>query len=66
MTTYAEAGRALRHACAKRDLLAAEHGPRAVAEAAMWPGHPLGVDGIEQYYRALQDRERERLGRKAA
>jgi hypothetical protein len=31
----------------------------------MWPGH-RPAEETEAYYRALQDRERERLGRKAA
>lgn len=39
--------------------LAAAQGPRAVAEAAWYPGHPLGtVDAIEACYRQLQDEAR--------
>jgi cation transport regulator ChaB len=62
-----EAGQALRDACGQRDQLGAERGATAVAQAAWHPGHRLGsVEAIEQYYRGLQRRELERLGRKVA
>jgi len=43
----------------ERDMLAATDGPRAVAEAAWYPGHPLGtVVAIQAHYEQLQVRAR--------
>ena len=48
-------------------MLAATHGTRAVAEAAWYPGHPLGtVDAIQARYEELQEEARQRLRQKAA
>jgi len=50
-----------RDAEGERDELAATGGPRAVAEAAWYPGHPLGtVEAIERRYRQMQDEARHR------
>ncbi len=56
---YDEAITGLAHtyvdACRERDVLAARHGSRAVAEAAWYPGHPLGtVDAIQARYEELR------------
>jgi hypothetical protein len=64
-TAISEAAGIFAQSRCDRDQLAADHGPRAVAEAAMWPGH-RPVRETEALYRALQDRERKRVGRKAA
>lgn len=41
-------------ACRDTDELAATRGTRAVAEAAWYPGHPLGtVEAIQASYEAL-------------
>lgn len=54
-------------ACYERDLLAATHGTRAVAEAAWYPGHPLGsVDAIQARYEELQEQARAAQVRGAA
>jgi hypothetical protein len=51
------AARILRDASAERDALASSEGPRAVGEAAYWPGHPLGSpEAIAQSYRDMRDR----------
>jgi len=45
----------LRDASAERDALASSEGPRAVAEAAYYPGHPAGsAAAIERLYRDMQ------------
>jgi hypothetical protein len=54
------AAQVLADACHERDLLAATHGTRAVAEAAWYPGHPLGtVDAIQSRYEELRDQARQ-------
>jgi hypothetical protein len=46
-------------ACYEEDLLAATQGTRALAEAAYYPGHPLGsVEAIEARYIELRERAR--------
>jgi hypothetical protein len=56
------AGRILAQASYDRDMLAATHGTRAVAEAAWYPGHPLGsIDAIQARYEQLQERARQQL-----
>jgi hypothetical protein len=48
--------RILRDASAERDALASSEGPRAVADAAHYPGHPAGsAEAIERQYRARQN-----------
>jgi hypothetical protein len=50
------AARVLRDASAERDALASSEGPRAVADAAHYPGHPAGsAEAIEQQFRAMQN-----------
>jgi hypothetical protein len=57
----ARAGQVLAQARYERDLLAATAGTRAVAEAAWYPGHPLGtVDAIQARYEELQEQARHR------
>jgi hypothetical protein len=54
-----QAAQILVDACYQRDMLAATHGTRAVAEAAWYPGHPLGsIDAIQAAYEARQQQAR--------
>lgn len=55
----AAAAKVLARARRERDMLAAAHGTRAVAEAAWYPGHPLGsVEAIEASYTGLREQAR--------
>jgi hypothetical protein len=50
-------------ACLEEDLLAATQGTRALAEAAWYPGHPLGsVEAIQARYEALREKSRRNAG----
>lgn len=56
----ASAATAFAAACRDRDGLAAAEGPGAVAEAAWYPGHPLGSPGaIEARYEQMQEAARQ-------
>lgn len=55
------AGQVLAQARYDRDMLAATRGTRAVAEAARYPGHPLGtVEAIQAAYEDLREESRRR------
>jgi hypothetical protein len=54
------AAKVLARACYERDMLAATHGTRAVAEAAWYPGHPLGsVEAIQAAYEQRREQARQ-------
>jgi hypothetical protein len=57
-TAVTTAGEMLARICLDTDILAAEHGTRAVAEAAWSPGKSL--DAIEASYTALQQAARQK------
>jgi hypothetical protein len=49
----------LADACAEQARIVATEGPRAAAEQAWYPGHPLGtVEAIQARYEQLQDETR--------